>query len=260
MAGKKLRLLSWNVNGIRAVERKGAMDWLSRGEHDIVCLQETKVHDPGLVPERLRTPDGYHSYWNCSIRKKGYSGVATYAKAPARVVIDDFGDTLLSREGRVIETRFPGFALFNVYFPNGGRGKERVAYKLEFYEQFLAYVRKVEREVPVVFCGDVNTAHKEIDLARPRQNRSNTGFLDEERAWIDRVTDAGFVDAFRMFNQEPGHYTWWDYQTRARERNVGWRIDSFFVSGALRDKVGSAGILADVMGSDHAPVTLELSL
>ena len=256
---KRLRLLSWNVNGIRAVHKKGALQWWLDEKPEIVCLQETKA-DESQVPVELRNIPGYHAHYASGVRK-GYSGVALYARLkPARVRLG-FGRDEFDREGRVIAAEYGAFTLFNVYFPNGKASKERLAYKLAFYDAFLEHLLTcLKRQDKIIVCGDVNTAHKEIDLARPKENEKVSGFLPVERAWLDRFVSAGFVDTFRLFTTEPGHYTWWDMKTRARERNVGWRIDYVFASESLRQSVTTAFILQDVMGSDHCPVGIELSL
>ncbi len=256
-----ISLLSWNVNGIRAAERKGFVLWIEKGEYDIVAVQETKVSHPDQLSEKLRAPDGYESYWHSASEKKGYSGVAVYAKEPPVEVRTDFGKNILSKEGRVIELEYPNFTLLNVYFPNGGSGEARLVYKLEFYREFLDYVLKLrERGKNVIFCGDVNTAHTELDLARPKENEGTSGFLPIEREWIDQVMEKEFLDTFRMFHDGDGHYTWWDMKTFARSRNVGWRLDYFFVSEELRKRVTDAFILSGVLGSDHCPVGIRFEV
>lgn len=254
----RYRLYSWNVNGIRAAHRKGFLDWLKKAEGDVVCLQETKADVSQLGPELLKV-DGYGAEF-CSAEKKGYSGVATYSRAECRKVERGTGVGEFDREGRVLTHHFPEFTLLNVYFPNGKSSPERLAYKLRFYEDFLKVLSRLRRKgvKNIVVCGDVNTAHKEIDLARPRENSKLSGFLPEERAWIDRLISAGFIDTFREFQPAPGHYSYWDQQSRARERNVGWRIDYFFVSEALKAHLKAAAIHPEVLGSDHCPVGVEL--
>lgn len=257
-----LTLISWNVNGIRAAGRKGFIEWMGEGKYPIVGLQETKVADPAILPDGLRHLNGYESYWNSSVEKKGYSGVAVYTQIQPLSVKTDFGQTLLSREGRVIEVEFPWFTFLNIYFPNGGSGEVRLQYKLEFYREFLEYVSALQKQgKKVIFCGDVNTAHQEIDLARPKENVNTSGFMPIEREWMDRFVTAGFVDTFRLFHpEETACYTWWDMKTRARERNIGWRIDYFFVSENLRDQVKDAFIMPDVVGSDHCPVGITVEV
>jgi exodeoxyribonuclease-3 len=258
----EITLVSWNVNGLRAAGRKGFSEWIAKGGYDIVCIQETKLQNVEQLPDELRGPDGYHAYFHCATEKKGYSGTAIYTKEEPRVVRTHFGDdSLLSGEGRIIEMEFPEFVLLNIYFPNGGQGEERLRYKLRFYDEFLEHVKGlVAGGTRVVFCGDVNTAHDEIDLARPKENKKNTGFLRIERDWMDRLAPAGFHDTFRRLHPEEVAYTWWDMKTRARERNVGWRLDYFFVSENVLGSVRDAFVLSDVPGSDHCPVGLTLRI
>ena len=253
-----MKLISWNVNGIRAIARKGMLDWLASESPDVLCIQETKAH-PDQLTKKLLQPPGYHTYWNPAERK-GYSGVATFSQTEPLCVQAGFGVREFDVEGRVLMTEHPGFKLFNVYFPNGKRDHERLDYKLRFYAAFLDYCNALlARGEHLIVCGDVNTAHKEIDLARPKQNETTSGFLPEEREWIDRYLASGFIDAFRIFHpDEPEQYTWWSYVTNARTRNVGWRIDYHLVSENLMPAVTDASILSDVMGSDHCPTALEL--
>ena len=259
MPHKKIRLLSWNVNGIRAIQKKGFLDWLKKENPDILCLQETKAH-PDQLDDVLKNVDGYSAYFS-SAEKKGYSGVVTYTKLKPLSVKQGIGIKKFDSEGRFIITEFDDFTLFNIYFPNGKASGERLQYKMEFYETFLKHCKKLLKEgKKIVICGDVNTAHKEIDLARPKENSQTSGFLPQEREWIDKFLAAGFVDTFRIFNQEPEQYTWWDMVTRARERNVGWRIDYFYISENFKDKITSASIHQDVMGSDHCPISIEISI
>ncbi|NYB51011.1 MAG: exodeoxyribonuclease III [Methanobacteriaceae archaeon] len=256
---RKIRILSWNVNGIRAVHRKGFLDWFNEAKPDILCIQETKAHRKQF-PKDIREIDGYNLYLS-EAERKGYSGVATYTNRKPEKVQNGFGIEKFDSEGRTLITDFGDFVLFNTYFPNGKMSDERLQYKLDFYDSFLDYVDSLkEKGRNIIVCGDVNTAHKEIDLARPKENEKISGFLPIEREWIDRFLSHGYVDTFREFNQEPKNYTWWSYRTRARERNVGWRLDYFFVNEEFMDKVESAYILSDVMGSDHCPVGLDLKL
>ena len=235
---KEMKLLCWNVNGIRAVKEKGFLDWLYRESPDIISLQETKAHFEQLDNE-LKEPQGYHAYWNYPERK-GYGGVATFTKEKPLSVRYDFGAGQLDMEGSVIIAEYPEFTLLNIYFPNGKKDESRLKYKMDFYEVFLQFADTLKAAgKKLVICGDVNTAHKEIDLARPKENARISGFLPEERAWIDKFVAHGYVDTFRHFNKEPNHYTWWDLKTGARERNVGWRIDYFFVSENLLPSVAS---------------------
>lgn len=260
MANKKLRLLSWNVNGIRAVYKKGFVDWFLKETPDVLCLQETKAHPEQLTDDLLNI-NGYKSYFSSSIVKKGYSGVAIYTKQEPVKVEHGFGIQKFDDEGRIIIADYKDFVLINIYYPNGKMSPERLQYKMDFYNAFLDYADKlVKKGKNLVICGDVNTAHKEIDLARPKENEKVSGFLPIEREWMDKFISHGYVDTFRMFNNQPEQYTWWDMQSRARERNVGWRIDYFFVSENFRNSVKNAFIMPEVMGSDHCPVGIELEI
>ena len=251
-----MRVISWNVNGLRAAHKKGFLDWFNDENPDIMCLQETKAHEEQL-PDEIRSIAGYSSYFSTP-EKKGYSGVGLYAKKAPESVQFGFGDRFDS-EGRTIIAEFSDFVLFNIYFPNGKRSAERLKYKMDFYDAFLSYAEKTKQSGKhVVVCGDVNTAHKEIDLARPKENVKVSGFLPQERAWIDEFLGKGYKDTLRIFNQEPGNYSYWDQMTKARERNVGWRIDYFFISPCLEMRVKQAYHLPEVLGSDHCPVGLEL--
>ncbi|MEW6553938.1 MAG: exodeoxyribonuclease III [Actinomycetota bacterium] len=256
---KKLTICSWNVNGIRAAHGRGSLDWFQEMQPDILCLQETKASLEQL-PDGLREMEGYSAFYSAAERK-GYSGVGLYSKPPPLEVRSGFGIPRFDGEGRALMADYGAFVLFNIYFPNGKQSRERLRYKLDFYNAFLGYADALRAKGKrVVACGDFNTAHKEIDLARPRENSKVSGFLPEERAWMDELVEHGYVDTFRMFNQEPGHYTWWDLKTRARERNIGWRIDYFFVSEDLREEVKASYMLEDVMGSDHCPLCIELKV
>jgi exodeoxyribonuclease-3 len=256
---RKKKLLCWNVNGIRAIKNKGFLEWFRKESPDILCLQETKAQ-PDQLDADLKEVPGYQVYWNYP-EKKGYAGVAVYTREKPQDVRYNLGDTKLDTEGRVIIVEYPSFTLFNVYFPNGGAGNKRVPYKMDFYDVFLKYADSlVKSGHKLIICGDVNTAHREIDLARPKENVKNTGFLPEERAWMDKLVYHGYVDTFRHFHQEPEQYTYWDLKTGARARNVGWRIDYFFVSENLLPQVTSSFILPDVMGSDHCPIGMTLKI
>jgi exodeoxyribonuclease-3 len=253
-----MRILSWNVNGLRAVLKKGFLEWLKKEQPDILCIQETKAKEEQL-PGELREVEDYHTYFT-SAERKGYSGVALFTKKKPITLQDGFGIQVFDSEGRTQIVEYPGFVLYNIYFPNGKQSKERLKYKMDFYNTFLAHAdRLIKKGKEVVVCGDVNTAHREIDLARPKENEKISGFLPQERKWIDTFISHGFIDTFRFFTDEGGHYSWWDYKSRARERNVGWRIDYFFISRDLEGKLKRAFILADVTGSDHCPVGIELS-
>ena len=254
---KEIKLICWNVNGIRAVKGKGFLAWLYRESPDIISLQETKAHLEQLDKD-LREPQGYHAYWNYPERK-GYGGVATFTKEKPLNVRYDFGNINFDIEGRVIIAEYPWFTLFNIYFPNGKKDESRLRYKMDFYEIFLKFADTLKASGKnLVICGDINTAHNEIDLARPKENSRISGFLPEERAWLDKLVAHGYVDTFRHFNKEPDQYSWWDFKTGARERNVGWRIDYFFVSENLLPSVTSAFIMPEVTGSDHCPVGITL--
>lgn len=256
---RKLVICSWNVNGVRAAYSRGSLDWFVERRPDILCLQETKAGEEQL-PEGLKEVEGYVAFF-AAAERKGYSGVALYSRPRPQEVRSGFGISRFDGEGRVIIADYGTFALFNVYFPNGKQSKERLLYKLEFYDAFLEYAEKLRAGGKgIVACGDFNTAHKEIDLARPKENSKVSGFLPVEREWLDKFLEHGYVDTFRMFNDEPGQYTWWDLKTGARERNVGWRIDYFFVSEDLRDRIKSSYMLTEIMGSDHCPVCIELAI
>ncbi len=249
----EMRFLSWNVNGLRAVCKKGFITWLMEERPDILCVQETKAHEDQLPDELTHVP-GYASSFAWA-EKKGYSGVGLYSSPQPKRVMKGFGIDRFDREGRTLVADYGDFMVLNVYFPNGKLSQERLEYKMEFYDAFLDYVVALrKKKKKLIICGDVNTAHREIDLARPRENQKVSGFLPQERAWIDRLIAHGFLDTFRMFNKEAGQYSWWDYKTRARERNIGWRIDYFFISENLSKQLQSAFIMPDVMGSDHCPV------
>jgi exodeoxyribonuclease III len=252
-----MRLISWNVNGIRAVQKKGFLEWFARESPDVLCLQETKAGRDQLDDELVNVP-GYASFWS-SAEKKGYSGVAVYAKQEPKSVEYGLGKPEFDTEGRTLILDLGAFVLFNIYYPNGGAGNKRVPFKLAFYDQFLKKAEAFRRKGrSVVVCGDVNTAHEEIDLARPKENQKNTGFLPEERAWVTKFLAAGYVDTFRYFYKDGGHYSWWDYKTAARSRDIGWRIDYFFVDQGSLPKLKKAFILKDVQGSDHCPVGIEI--
>ena len=284
---EEIKLISWNVVSMRNMLEKanlapadmeslGFLRWLEKEKPDIACFQEVKLQ-PGQVPANLQSPAGYHTFWNFAERK-GYSGVATFCKEKPRKVQNGFGISKYDIEGRVIITEFPGFKLFNVYFPKAYSPREvevarkmgasnaetmagRLPFKLAFYDAFLEYVDALkEKGDKIVICGDFNTAHTEIDLARPRENKDTSGFLPEERAWTDKLISHGYIDTFRHFNKEPGHYTWWSYRFKAREKDIGWRLDYFFISESLLNSLTGAFILKDVRGSDHCPVGITLKI
>ncbi len=256
-----MRVFSWNVNGLRACVRKGFGEWLREERPDIVCLNEVRAL-PEQLPEEIRDPEGYHAVWNPA-RRKGYSGTGLLARTPpAAVRLNGLGDPAFDEEGRLIVSDHGPFLLYTVYFPNGGNDLSRVPYKLAFSEAVLQDAQRQRAAGrSVIIAGDVNTAHQEIDLANPRSNRKNTGFLPEERAWVQRLIDHGWVDVFREAHPgEGGHYTWWSNRRGVRERNIGWRIDYFFVTPELVPRVRAVRHHPHVMGSDHCPVELEIDL
>lgn len=256
-----MKIISWNTNGVRATYKQGFFDPLfTELDPDIVCLQETKA-TPDQLPEAVAHVFGYDAYFAWPTVKKGYSGVAIYTKQTPLNVFYGIGLPGLDDEGRCITCEYENFYLITCYFPNGGGGPERLDYKLRFYDQFLLYIEGLQKRKPVIFCGDVNTAHNEIDLARPAQNVMNTGFLPIERAWMDKLTEHGWIDTFRLLYPEMKEvYTYWDQKTASRERNVGWRIDYFFVSPALKESVKEVQTLREYYGSDHCPLLLDIEL
>jgi exodeoxyribonuclease-3 len=251
-----LRLYSWNVNGIRAAQKKGFLDWLYAVEPDLLCIQETKA-TPEQLDSSLLSPDGYQVYW-AAAERKGYSGVALFSRQQPNSVEIGLGEEQFDREGRTIIAEFDEFVLLTAYFPNGSRDHSRVPFKMAFKQAFLERCNALRAAgKPIIFCGDVNTAHQEIDLANPDTNRDSTGFLPEERRWIDAVIEQGYVDTFRALHPEvEGAYSWWAYWGNARPRNIGWRLDYFFVSSDLQNHVVEAAIHSDIEGSDHCPVSL----
>ncbi|MFW5749008.1 MAG: exodeoxyribonuclease III [Chloroflexota bacterium] len=254
-----MKLYSWNVNGIRAVQGKGFLDWLATTQPDILGIQETKA-SPEQLDDALKSPPGYETYWAVSSVKKGYSGVALYTRIKPQSVQIGLGIENYDQEGRTIIAEYDDFTFITAYFPNGSNDHSRVPFKLDYYQTFLDYINRRRAEGrPIIFCGDLNTAHQEIDLARPKQNIRTTGFLPEERVWLDKYVDAGYIDIFRILNPDlKGAYNWWSYRGGARGRNVGWRIDYFFITSDLRDRVESTAIHPDIMGSDHCPISLTL--
>lgn len=249
------KLVSWNVNGLRAVLNKGFLDFFKAADADAVCLQETKC-TPDQVEVGIK---GYELLWNCA-EKKGYSGTAVFTRVAPLDVRLGLGKRDHDTEGRVITVEYDDYYLVNVYTPNAQRTLERLPYRQTWDAAFLAYVKGLEKKKPVVFCGDLNVAHQEIDLANPKSNKKNAGFTPEERAGFDAIVAAGFVDSFRHFEPGAGHYTWWSQRPGVRAKNIGWRIDYFVVSQALKPRMKAAKILPHVTGSDHCPVTLELKL
>jgi exodeoxyribonuclease III len=252
------RLLCWNVNGVRAIKNKGFFDWLRKESPDVLCMQETKAN-PDQLEDDFNRPKGYSTFWAFPERK-GYGGVAVFTKDKPLEVRYNFSSAF-DVEGRVIIAKYSTFTLFNIYFPNGKSSPERLKYKMEFYDEFLIYIDSLKAAgEKLIVCGDVNTAHKEIDIARPKENSKSSGFLPEERAWMDKFVAHGYVDTFRHFYKEPDQYTYWDIKTGARARNVGWRIDYFFISDNLLLALSSAFIQKDVMGSDHCPIGITLKV
>ena len=254
-----MQVISWNVNGLRAIHKKGDFVNILKKNPDILCLQETKAEAEQLDDE-VRNPAGYFSYFSHSKKRKGYSGVAVYSKIKPEKVEEGMGVEDFDQEGRLLVVYYPDFVLLNCYFPNGGGGPERLKYKLDFYDHFLLFIEKLRKSGhKVIVCGDVNTAHESIDLARPKENENNTGFLPEERAWIDELIYHGYIDIFRHLHPNKiDAYTYWDMKTGARDRNIGWRLDYFFISSDLLPRVKEASIVTDFPGSDHCPVVLEL--
>ncbi len=266
-----IKLLSWNVNGLRAVSAKPDWAWFEQSDAQIIGLQETKAN-PSQLSEQLVQPEGWQSLFASSVVKKGYSGVAAFSKIKPITTNIELPQSEFQGEGRLVHMEFEQFHYFNVYFPNGGaaelneQGKptgkfKRVPYKMGFFDAFLQHAEELRKSKPIVVCGDFNIAHQPIDLARPKQNINNTGFLPEERAWLDAFVAKGYVDTFRAHNGDAeGYYSWWSYKARARQNNIGWRIDYFFVSEELRPCIRDAWIESHIYGSDHCPVGLSLEV
>jgi exodeoxyribonuclease III len=255
-----LKLMSWNVNGIRAVQKKGFLDWLQTEQPDILGLQETKA-EASQLDAALIAPPGYQTYWSSSTTRKGYSGVALYSRVKPKSVQTGIGIPEFDDEGRTIVAEYDDFYFITTYVPNGGRDLLRVPYKMQYSDALLAYCNNLrEQGKGVIFCGDINTSHKEIDLANPKANRKHTGFLVEECVWMDKLFDEhGYIDTYRKLNPDKtGAYSWWTSIGSARARNVGWRLDYFIISPDLWERVTDAGIHTDIMGSDHCPVSLTL--
>ncbi len=251
------RFVSWNVNGLRAVLKKGFLDIFHELNADIFAIQEIKAM-PDQLPDEVKHIPGYHAYWYPA-QKKGYSGTAVFSRKEPLEVIYGLGKKELDQEGRVLTLEFEDFYFINIYFPNAQQGLKRLDFKLEFNRQVLFWMDQLSRSKSVVLCGDLNVAHKEIDLANPKNNEKNPGFSPQERAWMDEVTGAGYLDTFRLFNHEPEQYSWWSYRYNARAKNIGWRIDYFVVDPASRDRVKNGTIHADITGSDHCPVSIEFT-
>jgi exodeoxyribonuclease-3 len=254
-----MKLISWNVNGIRASQKKGALDDIFKHKPDILAIQETKC-DPSQLPEGKFAPPGYTAYFDSATSRKGYSGVAIYTKEVPHTVEQGLGTPAFDHEGRMLTAHFDDFVFVTCYFPNGGRDEEHFAFKLDYYKAFLKKMNQLQEEYEtVIFCGDLNVAHREIDIARPKENANSIGFLPVERAWVDEVEASQFIDTFRALHPETVKYSWWDQKTRSREKNVGWRIDYFFINQEAFGLVKKAEILTDVYGSDHAPTLLEIA-
>ena len=249
-----MKILSWNVNGLRAVQKKGFAGWIRKERPDILCIQESRA-----LPEQVQPdwPKSYKAYWNPA-EKKGYAGVLTLSKRPPLKIMCGIGMARHDREGRVLTAEYEDFILVNVYVPNAQRSLARLPYRQQWDCDFLGYLKKLKHRKPVIFCGDFNVAHTEIDLANPKSNKNTHGFTQEERAGFDTFEKNGFLDSFRQFEPEGGHYTWWSNLNNARARNIGWRLDYFMISKNLRTLLKKAFILPEVTGSDHCPVGIEL--
>lgn len=255
-----MKLISWNVNGLRAVINKGFKEFFKEIDADIFCIQETKMQEAQLDENILEIFEGYNAYWN-SAEKKGYSGTAIFTKQKPLNVTYGIGKEEHDKEGRVITLEFEKFYMVNIYTPNSKRELERLDYRQLWEDEIRAYLLKLKENKPVVMCGDLNVAHEEIDLKNPKTNRKNAGFTDEERAKMTELLNAGFVDTYRYkYPEVEGKYSWWSYMFHAREKNAGWRIDYFIVSENLKDKIENAKILDDIYGSDHCPVELDLNI
>lgn len=251
-----MRFVSWNVNGLRAVLTRNFMEFFNESNADVLCLQETKAHPDQLA--HVAWPAGYHACWNAA-EKKGYSGTAMFTRQKPLAVTLGIGDPAHDQEGRVINAEFEDYFVVNVYTPNSRRGLHRLAYRTEQWEPaFRRHLKKLEKKKPVIVCGDLNVAHQEIDIARPKANERNAGFTIEERTQFDELLKAGFIDTFREFETGGGHYSWWSYMGGARAKNVGWRIDYWCISRALRPRLKNAFIWPHIQGSDHCPVGMEL--
>jgi exodeoxyribonuclease-3 len=252
-----MKLMSWNVNGIRACEKSGFLKWFEQEDADIVCVQEIKSF-PEQLGESLRHPLKYHSFWN-SAEKPGYSGTAVFSKKEPLSIQLGLGDPEIDREGRVMILKYPKFTLINSYFPNSQREHARLPFKLKFCKKFLQTVEALRASGEnVIMCADWNIAHKEIDLKNPKTNLKNAGFLPEERAWMDQMIAAGYIDAFRNFQPGGDHYTWWSYRPGVREKNVGWRLDYFMANAEFKDRLKTSYHRPEVFGSDHCPVAIEI--
>ncbi len=261
-----MKIITWNVNGIRAWSKKGAFEWVIGQNADVLCFQETKAH-PDQLTEEIRNPEGYRTFFDHSKLKKGYSGVAIYTKNITEDSILNTKDSfnlakdIFDQEGRFYQVEYEDFVLINCYFPNGGGASERLSYKLEFYAAFMNHIKDIlALGKELVVCGDFNIVHNEIDATRFKENQGNIGFLPEERAKLDEFLSIGLTDAYRHLYPDVARYTWWDMKTYARERNIGWRIDTFFISKGLLNKLKDVEIHDEILGSDHCPVSMTLSI
>jgi len=254
-----MKIISWNVNGLRACVNKGFLDFIKTQNPDIVGLQETKLQYINIPPE-IHQMRQYHTYWSFA-EKSGYSGTALFSKSQPRNISYTINDDRFSTEGRIIQADYPDFTFLNIYFPNGQMSEQRLQYKMDFYDQFLIYVQTLRtKQKNIIIMGDVNTAHTEIDLAHPKENSKFSGFLPIERAWLDSFIAHGYIDTFRHFDKSPKNYTWWSFRANARAKNVGWRIDYCFVTQECLDHVKNAFILPDIAGSDHCPIGIDFDI
>jgi exodeoxyribonuclease-3 len=252
-----MNILSWNVNGLRAVVRKNFCEFINQEKPDILAIQETKLQKE-QIPEEIKQLQTYHKYWNFA-QKKGYSGVALFSRLKPKAINYSIGDPDFDKEGRLIIAEYDEFTLINCYFPNGKMNEERLQYKLDYYDRMFDLMESLRAEGKnLIICGDFNTAHKEIDLANPKDNEDISGFLPIERKWLDKLVEHGYIDTFRYFDDRPEQYSWWTYRFGARRRNIGWRIDYFFVNKEFIDNVENAYIRQDIMGSDHCPIGIDI--
>lgn len=253
-----MRIITYNVNGVRAAQKKGLAEWLKGQDASVICLQEVKAMQEQVDLSEFEQM-GYQPHWHAA-EKKGYSGVATLSKVAVSSVVEGIGMQEYDVEGRLIRTDFENFTLINSYFPSGTRGGVRQEYKYRWLDDFYHYIQELKKEQPnIIICGDVNICHKPIDIHNPKTNKNSSGFLPEEREWVTKFLESGFLDAFRVFDQGPDNYTWWTYRANARARNVGWRIDYFFVSEPMREQLVDCKILPSAVHSDHCPIRLDIS-
>ena len=252
----RMKLATWNVNGLRSVAEKGFLNWFDDLSPDIVCLQEIKAR-PEQLDASLINPKRYHSFFHPA-EKAGYSGLAIYSKKEPLKVVGGLNKPEFDREGRVLTLEYPDFFLINAYFPNSQRDHARLGYKLKFCDEMLFYLNQLSLKKPILLCGDFNIAHKEIDLKNPKENKDNAGFLPQERAWMDKLLSSGYVDGFRLFNSSPEQYTWWSYRPTIRERNIGWRLDYWVTLQDFAKRLKAVAHQPEVVGSDHCPVVLQL--